>query len=279
MSEDKCAPFIRNSVTCIALHLLIEMAKAYNEENPDNPIRLNEKYETIDRDRYQRYLVKEFTERLKDKCSTQRCWTEQSFIQRLKHSSRVELQKYTFRPNGPSGTFEWLNTNDINAVMEQYELDYPDFKYLGTYPVDFEELSYLKISRINFQDLIDSGKTKIGLIINLDMHNQPGSHWVALYADFGSGGIYFFDSVGVPPPTRISNFMKKIDRFNKGRGVKSIIKHNKVQHQRSDTECGVYSINFILRMLRGDTFDEISNNPVSDEKITKCRKVYFSSNK
>ena len=54
------------------------------------------------------------------------------------------------------------------------------------------------------------------------------------------------------------------------------VRYNDVRHQYKNSECGVYSVNFILRLLKGETFDEIINIPTNDDKINECRKVYFT---
>jgi hypothetical protein len=38
----------------------------------------------------------------------------------------------------------------------------------------------------------------------------------------------------------------------------------------------MYSISFILRMLRGDSFEKICESKIHDDVVQKCRKVYFS---
>jgi hypothetical protein len=53
------------------------------------------------------------------------------------------------------------------------------------------------------------------------------------------------------------------------------IRYNQVRHQFDNSECGVYSINFILRLVNGESFDSITNNITLDEEINKCRQVYF----
>ena len=53
------------------------------------------------------------------------------------------------------------------------------------------------------------------------------------------------------------------------------VNYNKVRHQFKNSECGVYSVNFILRILKGETFDYICNNITSDDQINECRKFYF----
>ena len=52
-----------------------------------------------------------------------------------------------------------------------------------------------------------------------------------------------------------------------------------MKHQQGNSECGVYSINFILRLLKGKSFDHITSKRLSDEKVNKCRNVYFNKNK
>ena len=55
------------------------------------------------------------------------------------------------------------------------------------------------------------------------------------------------------------------------------VRFNKIQHQFKNTECGVYSINFIIRLLGGETFDDIVNNITNDDKMNACRKTYFKN--
>jgi len=53
------------------------------------------------------------------------------------------------------------------------------------------------------------------------------------------------------------------------------VKYNNIQHQQKDSECGVYSMNFIIRAAKGEPFDSITKNITLDDEINECRKVYF----
>ena len=53
------------------------------------------------------------------------------------------------------------------------------------------------------------------------------------------------------------------------------IKYNKIRHQFKNSECGVYSINFVVRLVGGESFEDITNNITNDEKMNGCRKAYF----
>lgn len=276
--DDRCAPSISfSNKSCIKLNILIDMVKAYNEEHQNDQIKLYPNFETLNPSKYKRYLLKQVNIKLSDKCTSQKCWTEQDFIENMKDKSKEELIKYTFRPEGPEGKFEWLNTINIDEVMKQYEKKYNDFKFLGALPIDFNDLPFLGIRNLNLNDLIKNNKTKIGVIFNLDRHDESGSHWVALYCDLLKGLIYFYDSYGIPPKKEIRSFMRKLYSVCENTiNLKNIISdHNKIRHQYENSECGVYSINFILRMLNGDSFEKICNDKTPDNVINKMRNIYF----
>ena len=50
---------------------------------------------------------------------------------------------------------------------------------------------------------------------------------------------------------------------------------NKVEHQKKNTECGVYSLFFIIEMLKTDK-DYMFHKEIPDEEIEKFRKEYFN---
>jgi hypothetical protein len=287
-----CAPNIKyENNSCISLELLIEIVNAYNKY-----IMQNENYNETDliitpnnfeNDKLKIYYVDVLNDKLKECNLNQKCWIEQPFIKFINEEKQHELKKLTFRPNGPAYSNKWLNTTNITNVLRQYENKYITFKYLGTYPIDFyyvpdkyfEKSSNINLKHVNFDDYKNNNKSKFGCIFNLDEHYKSGSHWVSLYIDFENGEIYFFDSVGYKPDERIKDFIKICKKYylnQKNKNENMIIKYNKNKHQYGDSECGVYSINFILRLLRGDNFDKISNNKILDEKMKKCRKIYFN---
>ena len=61
--------------------------------------------------------------------------------------------------------------------------------------------------------------------------------------------------------------IKKLSNFD--------IKFNNIQHQFKNSECGVYSINFIIRLANGESFDSITQNITKDDQLNLCRQVYF----
>ena len=272
----KCAPAIKfSSGSCIDLPILVEMANAYNKVN-DNTIKLHQRLETLNPKKYKKYLLKEMKVRYDNVCDSQLCWTQQDFIKKMNKMMKDELLKYTFRPEGPKGKFEWLNTTHLNEVMEQYEKKYSDFKFLGAVPMDFDKLPVLGIKDLDLKDLYNKGIKKLGVIFNLDEHWQSGSHWVAGFSDLEKGKSFFYDSYGVAPDKRARELLRRFAKFSQDQfKVRADSRHNKTRHQFGNSECGMYSLNFILELLDGKEFDDICNTKIPDKQVNNLRPVFF----
>jgi hypothetical protein len=275
-NDYKCAPAIKfNTGSCIDLPVLVEMANAYNETNTQK-IKLHPKLQTLNPKKYKKYLLKEFKNRYENVCDTQFCWTQQDFVDKMNGIMKDELTKFTYRPQGPTGKFEWLNTNHLNDVMEQYQKVHKDFKFLGAVPMDFDSLPVLGIKDINLDDHINKGITKFGIIFNLDEHWQAGSHWVAGYSDLKNGKAYFFDSYGVAPDDRARKLLRRFAKYSEDKfKVKIDSTHNQTRHQYGNSECGMYSLNFILELLEGKTFNDVCSSKIPDTKVNQLRPVFF----
>jgi hypothetical protein len=273
--DKKCAPSLSfENGSCIPLELLIKMAISYNQNNRENSIKLFETLEDSSPDEYKKYLLFEFQKRFKNSNHSE--WINSRFFYNLNKEDKEFLNKSVFRPKGPQGQFQWLSTLDINKTLAQYENKYPDFLFLGAVPIDFNELDYYPFKKMNFNNFRKEGKNRLGVIFNLDEHNKGGSHWVSLFCDLEKGQIYFSDSYGREPEERIYNFMDRIKNYLEECNIDNIdMRHNTTGHQRGNSECGVYSINFILRLLKGKTFDHITRKRLVDEKVNKCRLRYF----
>lgn len=300
MEDKKCAPSKKyKDGSCFTIEALREIASNYNKKN-ENKIDINLKKEE---------LVEELEKRLSDKCSEQTCWLRLDIVKALDD----EIKEDTFRPIGPSKKYEWLSTTHINDVISQYQSIHDDFMFLGAVPLDFEALP-LGISNLNFNDLIKQNKTKLGLVINHDKHYDNGSHWVGLFIDLKKNNIYYFDSVGTKPLKLIRKFITKVAKFmyskkyhkdlpvnnimkifksidkipeskldqviNEKKYLKNLldtfdIRYNNIQHQFDNSECGVYSINFIINLVEGKDFDYVINNIKKDEEMNANRKIFF----
>ncbi len=221
-------------------------------------------------------LLRALTKNIKNKydCDDQLCWLN------LPIMPNDEVKNDTFRPDGPNEGTKWLSTTDIDKVLKQYESVYKDFVSFGAVPRDFKKLSNLEINapHYNFDNLLNSNKSKIGMVVNFDYSTGRGTHWVAVYVDLKKGQIYYSDSYGTKPIKEIKDFMDYSENFIKKKYLNINIdrKNNMMQHQKKNSECGVYSINFILRLLKGESFNDLTSKRLPDDSVNKCRNKYFS---
>ena len=177
---DRCAPgkkFIDGS--CIPYEFLLEYVKVFNKNKPNKEIKISSRLDTLNPKKHKQYLLKQLEAAIPE-CNDDICWLRQDFVKQMKEYKN-EINNI-FRPEfGRAGKFEWLNTINIDDVMKQYEHKYKSFKWLGAVPIDFYDLPQLKFKELNFAELEKKGIQKLGIIFNLDKHNEPGSHWVARF--------------------------------------------------------------------------------------------------
>ena len=224
---------------------------------------------------------KSFKVKLDKYCDEEICWLEQDFIDKqLKHNLKKK-----FKPKMPKvwekKPREWLTTIDIRNVMKQYDEKYDDFIFIGPVPIDFD-YKYDKfgncivneLCNINVNNLLKKNISKLGVIFNTDPHYKSGEHWIALYADFNKG-VYYFDSYGIKPPREVKLFMDKLKEQCNNLNKNINTHYNKIQHQFKNSECGVYSMHFIIKLLEGVDFENVTQNIVDDDTMHKNRYIFY----
>jgi hypothetical protein len=267
-----CSPKIKKKCkkckTCFDKSSLVKIAKAYNSQN---------KKKIIIDNRSSTSIWNQLRSAMAKDCENEWCWIDQDFVKKL---GNKKILKETFIPKMPAewkkNKYTWLTTTDINAVMKQYEDVYNNFSFFGPVPVDCPNGIHCELSNIDPLKLHKGGLTKIGIIFNLDYHYQSGSHWVALVIDTSSNpySIDYFDSYGEKPHNLITKFMSQIEnKINKGN--KTIKIYNDKRHQHGHSECGVYSMNYILQRLKGRSPYELTKRIIKDSVMNEMRKYLY----
>jgi hypothetical protein len=213
-----------------------------------------------------------------------------SFLKALPLSPEEQqsLAKEYLRPEQPKKWSEdpdmWLDSLNIESVMKQYEEAYPQFDFMGPFPIDFaapdpyeksgqKKCLIREICDLRMEKALRDGKRSIGIIYNLDPHFKDGSHWVASYIDIPNHKCYYFDSYGYEPPKQIATFMKWLTTQD----PKMKLMYNARRFQHSDSECGMYSLYFIIRMLAGDEFRPFCRRQPKDSVMLDLRDWLFST--
>lgn len=202
----------------------------------------------------------------------------------LSEKEKQTLLNSYFRPEAPKEWKKkprtWLTNEDIDKVMKQYEEAYPDFHFLSVAPIDFSHPDIYgdknkclnqEFCSINIKEEVKRGTRILGAVFNLDHHLKGGSHWVAFAVDIPRKKIYYFDSYGMAPPQQIARLMRSLTlqdpRFR--------LEQNGRRFQYGNSECGVYSMYFLLRMIEGDDFQSFVRRPIADADIASLRKILF----
>jgi len=214
------------------------------------------------------------------------------------------IAKKNLRPEKPESWYRnpktWLSNYDIQNVMFQYaQCKKYKYAFLGVFPIDFTVASvngvclYSEFCHINIKDYIKRGKRFIGLITNLDKHDESGSHWTSTFIvidpTLQTYGAYYYDSTGNGIPSYLNNFLQDIkqqcDALYPNKTFK--INLNKKQHQHKNTECGIFSMVFQIRWINkhivkknNTSFKEIiDGNPyIDDDHMLKIRDTLFRPN-
>lgn len=278
-SDSYCSPGKEKNSSCLNKKQLEIIAKDYNKYK---------KYTIINPNLPKEKLYKNIKKELDDICKEgELCWIEQNFIK----SEHKDILEESFKPEKPvdwySNTRTWLNTYDIIEVLEQYEDAYKEFKFLGVFPIDFQ--NRFPNGKCIGDDLCtfhikDLNKTKFAMVLNLDKHDEPGSHWVALFCCLDPKdkqyGIYYYDSTAYPPPSEVQIFMKSIysQTINKNPNINFHVRFNKVQKQFKNSECGMFSILFVIKMLQNKSFDAVCENMEKDDNVNNYRNILYRPN-
>jgi hypothetical protein len=270
-----CSPTSKNDYTCFNDDSLNKLRKYWNARHPDNKIKNHDA----------RTIWKSLRNNMENVCNNEKCWLNQKFI---KHNLDSNLRQYTFAPDAPyeweSNLNTWLSSTDIIAVMKQYEKRYKCFEFIGPSPINFDqhllygECVWEELCRFNLITFIARGKTKIGIIFNTDPHWKEGSHWVSLFINIHAKQpyIYYFDSNGSPPPSEIRSFIQKVYEQSRVLGINIVKSCNRIRHQKSNTECGMYALYFIIQILLDNMNYTDFENEIPDEFVEQFRKIYFN---
>ena len=264
--DTKCAPGIRKSKICYSLNHLKYLAKAYNKHHTDK-IKIGKTTKTI---------YNQLQNKYKNQCKDSICWIDKSNIN---NSCKEELLD-NFKPEMPkswkNNMSEWLSTLDINAVMEQYEDKYPHFRFMGALPIDCPSGYLCTLSNLNLVKEKKKGFYIFGIVFNLDRHTQPGSHWVACIIDNKKNNLIYYDSNGIPPPRDVLPFIKKMNKQLTSINKKKVnILKNTTRHQRGNSECGIFSMNFIIKYLQDMSFEDIIKTNPTDKKMNQLRRFLY----
>jgi hypothetical protein len=219
------------------------------------------------------------------------CWMDQAFVKGMDPQLHQKLQK-RFKPKKPTAwernPTEWLNTNDIYSVMNQYEEGDKTFRFVGVFPIDFAQQTTpgrcvsQEMCTLDLEKEWKDGKRRLGIVFNTDKSSGPGIHWISLYIGLDpkrkNYGIFFYDSVASKPPAPLAAYMKtlhnELKRLHTRSKKKCEIKINTRRRQYKGYNCGVFAMVFQTLMLRTE-FDKVCKMMGYDDDVQKFRDTLY----
>ena len=262
-----CSPAVDGKTpvkkSCLTPDVLVKIKNEYNKDHPDNMI--------LSKDPREIWSI------LNNRLSVKGCRKEKCWLNEIDNTTlRKQIEKYIFAPEQPSewktNPDEWLSNYDIFNVIRQYQDTYKDFKFMGPTTIDFDTRLPEKnnqcvedeICEFDLKTDMKKGIQHFACVFNLDKHDQSGSHWVSMFIDIPEKIIFYFDSAGADDVPKEINVL--VERLQKQAGELSspftfkYIDNGKLIHQNGNTECGMYSIFFVITMLTGKT-------PFTEDKV------------
>ena len=258
--------------TCYDDNELIMLKDDWNKQRPDLKIDVSNPLE----------IWNELKNKIAD-CPQELCWVDKI----VKDSSLKSKLYNNFVPKTPeswnTNKNEWLDSNNIKNVLDQYKEHYKNFTYLGPSPMDFDTkvrgvCVWPELCHLSLKEQLKKGITKIGVVLNIDKHTKGGSHWVGLFIDLKEKYIFYFDSCDGDIPHEVTVFTNKLVNQAKALKIKLRRFTNKgLQHQEGTTECGMYVLYFIINLLeKTKQVSYFKKNRIPDENMEEFRTIYFN---
>jgi hypothetical protein len=273
----QCAPTSAGGAySCYSPKQIVYLKNAWNRHRPNDRIRETDP----------KKIWLELKSKNKDECDKESCWIKHMVLELDVKREFLD----SFAPKSPSEWKShpntWLTNVDIDKVMTQYEAAYPCFEFIGPSPIDYDTVTrdgacvWRELCDFQLATHVAAGKKKIGVTFNTDTHDKGGAHWISLFVNVPRRTIFFFDSVGHAAPDNVMKFVRTVTQ--QGREMSPPIEfefdqNHPVEHQYTDTECGVYSLYFIVHMLEDKLNGEyLKSHVIGDKHVEKYRRRFFN---
>jgi hypothetical protein len=304
-----CSPTASNKSFCYSYDSLLKVASAWNYLKSNDKIVIDYSSNANNKDLLLYNKIKEkICKYIKSNSDNYWAWVD--IIRMLNNNKNYKItaamkdvEKKELRPSQPiewiNNKTEWLSNFDIDNVLTQYQNNIKlNYKFHGVFTIDFYTKTangtckYYQNCDINMKNIIKSGKKYFGFVTNLCKFDEPGTHWTSSFfildPELDSYGAYYYDSVGrkIPPLLKpvFIDIQKQMNNIYPDK--KFNINVSTKQHQKSNTECGIFSIAFQTRWLsllhkdaKNATFKKVINfHKINDDVMKLLRFRFFRPN-
>lgn len=201
-------------------------------------------------------------------CNTEAC---------LLKSPMLELSKseaLRFKPEGPKDA-SWLSNKNIDQILRRWTLAKPGFCHVPFQMIDFQTYGG-ELALVDWKSFIAEYKW-LGCVINTDHKGGKGKHWECVFVDTVGHTVEFFDSASNEVSPEITKWLVEsaleLSRVSKQKYRDVVV--TSMEHQRSESECGVYALFYILSRLSGVPYQFFERTRVPDKDMEEFREYLF----
>ena len=94
-------------------------------------------------------------------------------------------------------------------------------------------------------------------IVNLQHHNQPGTHWVAYFNSSDDLEVFSYDPLGFPPDEYLEPYLKTAVKSDKKKTPKKLEFWEYQTQPDTSSLCGFYCLFFLYYIYHGDMFADV----------------------
>lgn len=242
-------------------------------------------------------------------CESESCVLQHpAFLEAAPKSAVAADLELRFKAPGPRNTTELLSNFNIDDTLRKWARHFDNFFPCPFAMMDFDatrepfaviDLGAVLQGRVECDlgpgvGLVRRPARRFGCVVNTDTSRGSGKHWVAVFVDCssaeGAWTVEYFNSVGQPPPKAMVKWMERSrarlaacrQEAASGEtpwrpGPVEAVPVTRIDHQQSQTECGLYSLYYIRRRLEGTPYSFFEETVVPDAAMTEFRRHVFRS--
>ena len=192
-----------------------------------------------------------------------------------------------FKSIGPADSTALLDNFNIDETLERWSKLSSDLFKAKFYHVPFQMIDFAKmnteLAKLDVAQLMRDGYDCFGVVLNTDVHSGKGKHWFCLYGDLKHKGtekdpivLEYFNSSGNAAVSEVRDWLAETEHELRKNGIEATIYRSVPRRlQQSQTECGVWSLMYILSRLKGRPPDWFYRNKVNDEDMIDVRAFLF----
>lgn len=193
--------------------------------------------------------------------------------------------RLNFKPKMPGVL---LDNYSIDDKLEEWSRHSQDVFGKKFYHVPFQMIDFAEkkteLTKIDIPTLKKEGYDCFAVVFNTDVSSGRGKHWFCVYGDLAHAGteadpliLEYFNSSGFPPAEQITRWMAEV-------AADALLKHglyidthqvSRKRLQYSRTECGMWSIFYIMSRLDGKPPDYFYKVSASDDAMLELRHHLF----